>query len=158
MLNEPRAIATDPTNHRVYVAETKNRRVSSYTPWGEFVMAFGWGVRTGSNELQTCTALTGCRKGLSGSGAGQFIEVPGKGGYGSPSGVAVDSSGDIYVMDLGNFRVQKFDDAGHFLLAFGGQVNQTTGGDICTAASGDTVWLDNRALVPENSALKTRPV
>jgi hypothetical protein len=37
-----------------------------------------------------------------------------------PVGTAVDqSSGDLYVADLNNFRIDKFDDEGHFLLAWG---------------------------------------
>ena len=68
--------------------------------------------------------------GSSGSGAGQLS---------SPQGVAVDqSSGDVYVVDAGNFRVEKFDAQGKFVLAFGAGVDHTTGGSVCTAASGDT--------------------
>jgi sugar lactone lactonase YvrE len=133
----PQGIATDPVSHRIYVSDQVNRRVSAYTPWGEFVMAFGWGVRNGDAELQTCTTATGCQQGLTGSGPGQFGEVPAKSLYQGPTGIAVDGSGDIYVMDLGNFRVQKFDSEGNFLLTFGGKVNQTTGGNLCTAG-GDT--------------------
>jgi DNA-binding beta-propeller fold protein YncE len=54
-------------------------------------------------------------------------------------GVAVDQSdGSVYVADAGNFRIEKFDAAGNFLLDFGKGVNQTTAGDVCTAASGNT--------------------
>lgn len=57
----------------------------------------------------------------------------------TPSDVAVDSAtGDVYVADTGNHRVQKFDSAGNFILMFGKEVDQTSGGNICTAASGDT--------------------
>jgi NHL repeat len=73
-----------------------------------------------------------------GSGAGQLSlttfgpEAPG-------SGVAVNQqTGDVYVADTGNQRVVEFDSTGNFILAFGRSVDQTTGGDICTAASGDT--------------------
>jgi len=56
-----------------------------------------------------------------------------------PSDVAVDqSTGNLYVTDTSNHRVEKFDAAGNFLLMFGKDVNQTTGGDLCTAASGNT--------------------
>jgi hypothetical protein len=48
------------------------------------------------------------------------------------------SSGDIYVIDYYGDRVEKFDPEGHFILMFGDGVNQTTGGDVCTAASGNT--------------------
>jgi hypothetical protein len=39
-----------------------------------------------------------------------------------PSGVAVDASGDVYVGDLENERVDKFDSSGKFLLAWGAGV------------------------------------
>jgi hypothetical protein len=68
--------------------------------------------------------------GSTGSGAGQLS---------NPQDVAVDqSTGDIYVADAGNLRVDKFDSAGNFILAFGRAVDQTSGADLCTAASGDT--------------------
>ena len=48
--------------------------------------------------------------GSSGSGNGQFID---------PHGVAVDSSGNVYVADLGNHRIQKFDSNGNFIIKWG---------------------------------------
>jgi len=48
--------------------------------------------------------------GSSGSGDGQF---------GFPRGIALDNSGNIYVADSGNDRVQIFDSAGVFQLMFG---------------------------------------
>lgn len=68
--------------------------------------------------------------GSAGSGSSQFS---------ANKGIAVDQSdGSLYVVDSGNFRVQKFNPAGNFVLAFGKGVDQTTTGDVCTAASGDT--------------------
>jgi len=123
-LTNPRGVATDPTNGHVYVAELGNRRISEFTAWGQFVKAFGWGVADGTTAaLQTCTAT--CFKGLNGSGAGQL-------GGESALGVAVDGSGNVYVVDRGNRRVQKFDSSGAFVLMFGGEVNKTTGENVCT--------------------------
>ena len=60
--------------------------------------------------------------------------------------MAVDSSGDIYVVDQSVRRVQKFNPAGEFVLMFGGDVNKTKVEEIgstqqernvCTAASGN---------------------
>jgi hypothetical protein len=49
-----------------------------------------------------------------GSGAGQVSE---------PQGVAVDqATGDVYVADRRNHRVDKFDAQGNFILAFGREV------------------------------------
>jgi DNA-binding beta-propeller fold protein YncE len=65
----------------------------------------------------------------------------------SPSGIAVDEqTGDVYVVDSGNDRVEKFGPSGEFILMFGKEVNQTevmlSGSeaeqDVCTAASLDT--------------------
>jgi WD40-like Beta Propeller Repeat len=54
-------------------------------------------------------------------------------------GVAVDSeTHDVYVVDVEANRVEKFDSSGHLILMFGKGVDATTGGDVCTVASGDT--------------------
>jgi hypothetical protein len=55
-----------------------------------------------------------------------------------PTGVAVAPSGDVYIADDGNGRVEEFTAAGAFVMAIGTGVDQTTGGSVCTAASGDT--------------------
>ncbi len=137
-LSSNRGVAFNSLNNHIYVAETANRRISEFTPWGEFVRAFGWGVESGAAELQTCTEASGCQAGLTGSGPGQFGHVPFTSQLLGPTGLAVDSAGDLYAMDLGNRRVQKFDSDGNFILTFGGKVNETTGGDVCAKASGDT--------------------
>jgi hypothetical protein len=49
----PQGIATDPTTGHVYTPEEGNNRVSEFTPWGNFVKAFGWDVAPGAvNEQQ----------------------------------------------------------------------------------------------------------
>jgi DNA-binding beta-propeller fold protein YncE len=53
----------------------------------------------------------------------------------NPSDIAVDqSTGDVYVSDPADHRVEKFTSAGEFLLMFGKEVNATTQGDVCTAS------------------------
>ena len=135
----PRGIATDPVTGHVYVADLVNNRISEFTAWGVFAKAWGWGVANGAPELQSCgpeanPPTATCRAGKSGSGAGDLSR---------PHGVAVDSFGDVYVAETDNLRVQKFDREGHFLLMFGGEVDQGVHhpGDVCTAAyvaEGDT--------------------
>lgn len=127
-IGNPRGIATDPETGHVYIADSINRRINEFDAWGVFVKAWGWGVRTGSSELEVCTATTGCQQGILGDGPGQL---------GTPMGIAVDDAGDIYVYERTNLRVSKFSSSGAFLLTFGGQVNKTTGGNVCTAASAD---------------------
>ena len=43
----------------------------------------------------------------------------GQGQFSAPQGVAVDPAGNVYVADLNNDRVEKFDSNGRFLLQFG---------------------------------------
>lgn len=75
--NRPFGIAVDPVSHDLYVVERGNHRVQRITNSGTFVMKWG----------------------LPGAGPGEFN---------SPVGVAADASGNVYVTDYGNDRVQKF--------------------------------------------------
>jgi hypothetical protein len=123
----PRGIATSPTTGNVFVADRRNNRINEFSAWGEFVKSWGWGVDDGSPELQVCTLQTGCQAGIEGAGVGQFM---------APTGVAVDSEGNVYVSDPLASRVQKFSSEGEFLLMFGGGVDQGPNhpGNVCTAA------------------------
>jgi hypothetical protein len=123
----------------LYVADGEgNDRLDQFSPFGEFIRAWGWGVESGDPEFQKCTTSSGCRGGVAGGGAGQFN---------GPQAVAVDSNGDVYVAEGANHRVQKFDAEGNFILTFGADVNATKVGEggatpleknVCTAISGDT--------------------
>jgi hypothetical protein len=127
--NESHGIAVFQETGDVYMVDTNNARVESFTAEGVFRFAVGWGVLDGKNELEECTVT--CRAGIEGAGAGQFT---------GPLGVAIDNNsastsyGDLYVTDNQNHRVEKFDSAGHFLLMFGKEVNLSTKGNVCTSA------------------------
>jgi DNA-binding beta-propeller fold protein YncE len=101
-------IETDSTGH-VYVADTGNNRVQKFSPRGDFTLAWGWGVRNGESELQTCR--NSCQTGIIGPGTGQLN---------SPNGIAPDGRGHVYVADTANDRVQKFSRSGRFLHRWGG--------------------------------------
>jgi len=99
-------------------------------------------LREGGAVFEVCEANPPsndvCKEGVGGPGLGQFsFEAY----SGPPEGIAVDNSpagaGDVYVVDPGNARVQKFSATGEPILEFGGQVNKTTGANLCTVASGD---------------------
>jgi hypothetical protein len=125
---EPGAVAVDngsvltsPSAGDVYVADSGNRRIEKFSPEGNFLLAWGWGVADGEAKPETCgpdaTPVNAtCRAGLAGAGGGQFEE--------EVAGVAVDGSsgparGDVYVEDVRNHRVEKFSEDGSFLLAWG---------------------------------------
>lgn len=68
--------------------------------------------------------------GINGSGDGQFIY---------PYGVAVDSSGNVYVGDSGNNRIQKFSSSGILLTKWG------------TFGSGDGQFSEPSAIAVDSS-------
>ena len=80
--NFPEGIAVDSSGN-IYVADTSNNRVQKFNSVGAFQLKFG---ANGGD-------------GTAGSGDGQFS---------SPRNIALDSSGNIYVADSSNHRVQKF--------------------------------------------------
>jgi len=47
---------------------------------------------------------------------------PPPGGFNQPGGVGVDDDGTVYVADTFNWRVQRFDPAGHFVSQFGSRL------------------------------------
>jgi DNA-binding beta-propeller fold protein YncE len=107
----PRGIAADPRNGHIFVADQNNNRVNEFNALGQFIKAWGWDVVLGGGtEFEICKVGDTCKPGTEGSGVGQLS---------APQGVALDSSGNIYVVDVSNNRVQKFDPAGKPLLAFG---------------------------------------
>ena len=103
----PSGIAVDGSGD-VFVGDTQNARVDEFSSAGAFIKAWGWGVADGQSQLETCT--TTCQSGIESGGAGQL--------YG-PTGVAVDGSGDVFVADTSNDRVDEFSSAGAFIKAWG---------------------------------------
>ena len=89
--NAPVGVAIDPQGD-IYVMDTKNSRVQKYDQDGKFLLMWG----------------------NPGSGDGQFsISLPDEGR------LAIDSRGDVYVIDVSNFRIQKFDSQGSYLTQWG---------------------------------------
>jgi DNA-binding beta-propeller fold protein YncE len=93
-----------------------------------------WGndvVTGGSPDFEICTVASSCKTGATTS--------PAIGGeMDGPNAVASDPAGNVYVADTGNDRIQKFDSAGNFVLAWGRNVdgvNPSTGFEICTVAA-----------------------
>jgi DNA-binding beta-propeller fold protein YncE len=111
--NSPVGIAVDGSG-TVYVADSDNNRIQKFTGAGQFLgqwtVLLPGAVAVGprgeiyvetSNRIQVfnCTGDLLTEWGGEGSGDGQFQ---------GPYGIAVDPTGDAYVLDLGNERVQIF--------------------------------------------------
>jgi sugar lactone lactonase YvrE len=125
-------VAVDPSNADVYVADAGLARVEKFDPAGSFILMFGREVdktrveaveaKLAKGETPTqkeleeenvCTAASGdtCGAGASGSGNGQFPAF--FNWFGNVLGVG--SSGDVYVAEGGNGRVEKFGSQGNYL-------------------------------------------
>jgi DNA-binding beta-propeller fold protein YncE len=108
----PAGVAVDQDSGDVYVVDAASDLVQRFDADGGLISTFG-GVGTG-------TGLEG-----------EFFFG------GSATGVAVDqTTGDVYVADTYYNRVQKFDAAGNFILAFGLDVDAGDPGDPNDPAHG----------------------
>jgi DNA-binding beta-propeller fold protein YncE len=96
--NYPYGVAVDSSGN-VYVADTGNHLIQKFTP-----------DTTDPTDPLKMVFLT--KWGLFGEGDGEFNR---------PQGVAVDSNGNVYVVDTGNNRVQKFSSSGGFLTKWGSE-------------------------------------
>ena len=132
-LDSPHGIAVDPENERIYIAEgfeccsTRKQfaRVSIFSEAGEFINCFThqrmrslWGIAIHRNRVyvtdirvhalfhlegETDLRLVTCL-GSRGSGVGQFDD---------PRQLSVSTTGDIYVADCENGRIQILDSSLH---------------------------------------------
>ncbi len=140
----------------VYVVDASNNRIQRFghddngTPSETsddtyfFISAWGADVDStpsGGSDYETCTVAADCKAGVASGGNGN---VAGNGTLAKPQAIALDEdSGNVYVADLFNYRVDVYDGAGSFLRAFGWDVvesgpgNTGTSYEVCIAASGD---------------------
>ena len=89
----PNGVAADNNSGIIYVSDQNVNAVQKYTNAGVYIMQWGnWG--------------SGCAK-------------TGDGYFNGPAGIAVDSSGFVYVADFGNNRIQKFDSSGNYITQWG---------------------------------------
>lgn len=115
-INNPRGMAVDQSSGNVYIADENNQRIDEFDASGGFLMAFGFGVRTGAEALETCTAATGCIEGRNAANTRNYNA----GALGGPRGIAA-GSGQVWVSDNLN-RATEFDSSGVVLRIIGGDV------------------------------------
>ena len=90
----------------IYVADGNNNRIQKFNSTFTFLDKFG----------TNCVLSSG--SGCVDPDGGGLLEL-GDGQFNSPEGIALDFSGNIYVADTNNHRIQKFDSAGAFQSKFG---------------------------------------
>ena len=178
-LKSPDGIATDSTGN-IWVVDSENNRVQKFNSKGGYLAKFGekgsgngqlnspkgigidtegniWVVDSGNNRIEKFSPEG---KWLLSSGSGEGKASSADGAFNSPTGIAVASSGNIFVVDTGNNRIEKFSSKGGYLAKFGekgsgnGQLSSPTG----IALSGSYVWVvdsaNNRVQKFNNSSLK----
>jgi hypothetical protein len=97
----------------VYVVDRANNRIQQFSEDGAFIRAFGFEVNT-SGSGNICTVAANCKAGTASSAAG---------GMGTPQGIVVEQgTGNLYVTDQGNHRVDVYSATGVFQGAFGWNV------------------------------------
>lgn len=180
-LKSPAGVAVDQATGDVYVVDSGNNRVDEFGPEGQFLRAWGWGVKTGAKELQTCT--TACQAGLGGHGKG---ELHGAGSIAIDNNPKSKSFGDVYVEAVKPYEevvkghevefekgvIDKFTGEGAFVTSFKGfkepkkEKGESTSTQefeslhgIATDAEGD-LWVhyNEEGIVEFNSEEKNKAI
>jgi DNA-binding beta-propeller fold protein YncE len=125
-LDHPTGLAIDQSDN-LYVVDAKNHRIQKFDQDGKFLLT--WGKKgTGDGEF----AFEGS--------VGSFVYV-------LLGGVVVDPQGNVYVVDSGNQRIQKFDPNGNFLMEWGsegeGDGQFILPGNIALDNQGNIYVIDN---------------
>jgi tripartite motif-containing protein 71 len=156
-LSGPSTLAVDPGDN-VWVADSANNRIEEFSATGAFLATIGKDVNktkveAAGTEAQRnlCTAASGnvCQAGVAGSAAGQLK---------APKGIAATSSGNLWVADTGNNRMEKFTPTGELLSNFPGELKEPSAvamgleGSIWVADSGNNRikgWNSSLALITQ---------
>jgi len=109
-----------------------------------FVSAWGAdvdGATPGEGGYEICTVAANCKAGVSSAGNGSLAASKDQERV---SGIAIDQdTGDVYLSDAGNLRVNVYAGDGSFLRSFGFDVVESGSGDsgagfeVCVDANGD---------------------
>jgi sugar lactone lactonase YvrE len=138
-LEDPRGVLKEPVNMAfdtegyLYVADTARKQIVVYGPDGSYSNAFGGNLGKGSkivsvavyqdklyaldmgiSRIRVLDRKTGEQTAMFG-----YIEKPNQ-SLRAPSNFTIDAAGSIYVTNIGNNKVMKYDLDGNFLGAFGG--------------------------------------
>jgi DNA-binding beta-propeller fold protein YncE len=150
-LFNPRGIATDQSGN-VFVVDQNNNRIQKFTNDGEFITK--WGSKCTSEDNTGFIRMYACPK----PEDGEF--------YFPAGGIATDATGNVFVVDQNNNRIQKFTNDGEFITKwsmprYDATFSSMSGlgmSDIAVDSKGRvyTTIFNDRVLIysPEYDALK----
>lgn len=160
--HSPRDVAVNDTSGDFYVVDDSNNRVQRFSSSGAFISAWGAdvdGSTVGGTNFEICTVAASCKVGVASGGNGT---TAGNGTFSAPQSIAIDQdTGNVYVSDRNNRRIDEFTAAGTFLRAFGYGVvasgpDQTGAGyEICNVVANPTDIC--KAGVGANNTSATSP-
>jgi streptogramin lyase len=172
----PVGVAVD-ASYNVYVADLGNEEIRKITPNGVVTTFAGSGAAGSANGSGTAVSFSlptgvavdasgnvyvadqnnnlireinpsGTVSTLAGSGSAGYVNGAGTGAsFNTPSGVAVDASGNVYVADLENRVIRKITPAGvvsTFAGAAGGSVNFSAPVGVAVDANGNVYVADQK--------------
>jgi sugar lactone lactonase YvrE len=170
--NDPDAVALDASGN-IWVADSGHDRVLEFNKERKFIRQFGVEGTgyVGQYEGIAISGIAGIATNSSGdvyvtgsdrvqefSPTGAFLRQWGSPGSGNgqflfPNGIAVDGSGNVWVVDTFNYRVQEFSESGAYLGQFGSQGtgNGQLGWASGLAFSGGNLYVADSGRVQEFS-------
>lgn len=148
-------------NDNVYVSRANQNRINIYDSSGNPIDNFA--VESGNSSLTVSNnkiytslssndgrvaAYDDTTYSLLFSWGAPFVN---EGQFNSPENIATDASGNIYVTESANNRVQKFDSSGNFVFAFG---SQGTGNGEFSEPSGIALDSDGNIYVSDSGRVQ----
>jgi DNA-binding beta-propeller fold protein YncE len=136
---QPRDVAVEPATGNIFVSDTGNSRITKHDSAGNFILAFGLPTPTGGGPTPLpgstpgpfgITIASDNKLYIADAGYSRIQRFDANGNYeaswgmygsadsstipqmANPQGMSIDSSGNIYVADTGNNRIERFDQAG----------------------------------------------
>ena len=101
-------------------AGTGNGQFGTFGPQGIAIDSSGniWVVDSKGNRIEKFNSSGTYLGQLGGCGSGACSASNANGQFNGPNGLVIDSSGNFWVADSSNFRVEKFNSSGTFLMQF----------------------------------------
>jgi hypothetical protein len=166
LLDDPRGVAVHQASGDVYVVDAGNQRVQQFDADRDFIRVWGADVivsgepNDNGTGFEICDTTAGneaadCKKGIAGTQGGMFSlrATANCGTIFQPEsncrgGIAVNqTTGDVYVTDRFNLRVQQFTSTGAFVRAWGQDVDSGGGPgfEVCAVAADCKVGVSGSA-------------